>query len=67
MANRSRPTQGDSQPVVADWDGDGLLDLIVGCGDGSVMLVIGTSGNQNQATASQRCGPGEGVSLAQLQ
>jgi hypothetical protein len=27
---------GDSQPVVADWDGDGLLDLIVGCGDGSV-------------------------------
>ena len=28
---------GDSQPVVADWDGDGLLDLIVGCGDGSVM------------------------------
>jgi hypothetical protein len=28
---------GDSQPVVADWDGDGLLDLIVGCGDGSVI------------------------------
>jgi len=28
---------GDSQPVVADWDGDGLLDLIVGCGDGSVV------------------------------
>jgi len=32
-----KATQGDSQPVVADWDGDGLLDLIVGCGDGSVM------------------------------
>jgi hypothetical protein len=28
---------GDSQPVVADWDGDGLLDLIVGWGDGSVV------------------------------
>ncbi len=23
-------------PVVADWDGDGLLDLLVGAGDGSV-------------------------------
>jgi hypothetical protein len=28
---------GDSQPVVADWDRDGLLDLIVACGDGSVV------------------------------
>jgi len=28
---------GDSQPVAADWDGDGLLDLIVGWGDGSVV------------------------------
>src|SRR5439155_19099055 len=28
---------GDSQPIVADWDGDGLLDLIVACGDGSVV------------------------------
>ena len=28
---------GDSQPVVADWDADGLLDLIVACGDGSVV------------------------------
>src|SRR5207245_728238 len=28
---------GDSQPIVADWDRDGLLDLIVGCGDGSVL------------------------------
>jgi hypothetical protein len=28
---------GDSQPVVVDWDQDGLLDLIVGCGDGSVV------------------------------
>jgi hypothetical protein len=29
---------GDAGPCVADWDGDGLLDLIVGCGDGSVMF-----------------------------
>jgi uncharacterized protein YifE (UPF0438 family) len=28
---------GDSGPVVADWDGDGRHDLIVGCGDGSVV------------------------------
>jgi hypothetical protein len=28
---------GDAQPVAADWDGDGLLDLIVGWGDGSVV------------------------------
>jgi hypothetical protein len=28
---------GDSHPVAADWDGDGLLDLIVGWGDGKVV------------------------------
>jgi hypothetical protein len=28
---------GDSQPIVADWDRDGLPDLIVACGDGSVV------------------------------
>ena len=27
---------GDSGPAIADWDGDGTLDLIVGAGDGSV-------------------------------
>jgi hypothetical protein len=32
-----KAAHGDSQPVVADWDGDGLLDLIVACGDGSVV------------------------------
>jgi len=28
---------GDAGPVVADWDGDKQPDLIVGCGDGSVI------------------------------
>jgi hypothetical protein len=28
---------GDAGPVVADWDADGKPDLIVGCGDGSVI------------------------------
>lgn len=27
---------GDSGPLAADWDGDGLTDLLVGAGDGSV-------------------------------
>jgi hypothetical protein len=29
---------GDSGPIVADWDGDKLADLLVGCGDGSVQF-----------------------------
>ncbi len=29
---------GDSGPVVADWDGDQIPDLLVGCGDGSVQF-----------------------------
>jgi hypothetical protein len=28
----------DSGPTVADWDGDGRHDLLVGCGDGRVLL-----------------------------
>lgn len=36
---------GDAGPCVADWDGDKLLDLIVGCGDGSVIFYrnVGTA------------------------
>jgi hypothetical protein len=30
------PPHRQSGPAAADWDGDGKLDLIVGCGDGSV-------------------------------
>jgi hypothetical protein len=29
-------TDGGAAPVAADWDQDGKLDLILGCGDGSV-------------------------------
>jgi hypothetical protein len=35
---------GDAHPIAADWDGDGLPDLLVGAGDGSVRFYrnIGT-------------------------
>jgi hypothetical protein len=33
---------GDAGPCVADWDGDGLFDLIVGCGDGGVIFYRNT-------------------------
>lgn len=38
--------QGDAGPFVADWDGDGRFDLLVGAGDGSVTLF------RNQGTAA---------------
>jgi hypothetical protein len=47
---RNRPIcveGGDAGPVTADWDGDGDLDLIVACGDGSVQLY------QNEGTRSK--------------
>jgi hypothetical protein len=39
-----RVPAGDSHPIAVDWDGDKLLDLLVGCGDGSVQFYknIGT-------------------------
>ena len=33
---------GDSGPTTADWDGDGLWDLLVGAGDGSVWFFKNT-------------------------
>jgi hypothetical protein len=33
---------GDAGPFVADWDGDGRFDLLVGAGDGSVTLYRNT-------------------------
>ena len=35
---------GDAGPFVADWDGDGDHDLLVGCGDGSVVLYRNSAG-----------------------
>jgi hypothetical protein len=37
-------THGDAGPHVVDWDGDGDLDLLAGCGDGSVVLFRNTAG-----------------------
>lgn len=34
---------GDAGPTIADWDGDGRLDLVLGCGDGSVLLYRNTA------------------------
>jgi hypothetical protein len=36
---------GDAGPVVADWDGDHKPDLIVGCGDGSVIWYRNVGGS----------------------
>ena len=34
---------GDAGPVVTDWDGDGRVDLLVGCGDGRVLFYRNTA------------------------
>lgn len=45
---------GDSAPTAADWDGDGRLDLIVGCGDGSVLLFRREAGDGQPILAAAR-------------
>lgn len=38
-----RVSGGNAGPCVADWDGDGRRDLILGCGDGSVQFYRNTA------------------------
>lgn len=55
-----RVPHGDAGPCVADWDGDGLNDLIVGAGDGSVILYrnIGTAKEPKLAAGETLVPPG---------
>lgn len=53
--------EGDAGPFVADWDGDGDLDLLSGAGDGSVSLYrnVGSRTEPALAAAEQLVPPGE--------
>ena len=51
---RIRVGHGDAGPVLADWDSDGLLDLIVGAGDGSVILYPNTGTKTEPALGEGR-------------
>ncbi len=47
--------EGDSGPIVADWDGDELEDLLVGAGDGAVVFYrnTGTSAKPEYAAGEK--------------
>jgi hypothetical protein len=49
---------GDADPVAADWDGDKKPDLIVGCGDGSVVWFRNLgAGNSPRLTSAETLVP----------
>jgi hypothetical protein len=45
---------GDSQPVMADWEGSGKPGLVVGCGDGSVLWYRNTGTRSEPKLAAPR-------------
>lgn len=55
--------EGHSAPGIADWDGDGLWDLLVGGNEGSVYLLrnSGEPGEPEFVSRERLVGPGQGV------
>lgn len=52
---------GDAGPFVVDWNGDGVLDLLVGDGDGAVSLFlnVGSKTEPKLAAAEKLVAPGQ--------
>jgi hypothetical protein len=53
-AGQAIKVNGDAAPVVADWDGDGKPDLIVGTADGSVLWYCNTGSIQQPRLEAAR-------------
>jgi hypothetical protein len=51
---------GDAGPFVADWDGDGKRDLLVGAGDGSAWLYRNTADKGTQLARGRQLVPAVG-------
>ena len=49
--------QGDAGPFVADWDGDGEQDMLVGAGDGAVSFYRNTAEKGTQLAAGRQLLP----------